>query len=93
MTDITLEQIYRAIVEIKLVTDSVDARLKILNGIVRQHDVDLGILKDWRSSQANAAIHAVGDIKLELARMGAFGGGLGFVLAAVVAVLKAAGWM
>ena len=88
---ISLEQIYRAILEVKVVTDSVDSRLRILNGTVRQHCEDIAVLKDWRASQANQAIHEVGDLKVELAKVGAFGGGLGLVIAITAGVLKALG--
>ena len=88
---ITLEQIYRAIVEVKVVTDSVDSRLRILNGTVRQHAEDLAVLKDWRATQANRAITQVGDLKVELAKIGAFGGGFGLIAAITAAIGKAIG--
>ena len=91
VTPITLEQIYRAIVEVKVVTDSVDTRLRVLNGTVRQHCEDLAVLKDWRASQANKAISQVGDLKVELAKVGAFGGSFGIIIAIAVAIFKAAG--
>jgi hypothetical protein len=88
---ITLDQIYRAVVEIKVISDSMDARLRALNGTVHRLDVELAVLKDWRKSQANHAIREIPDIKMELARMGAFGGGFGLVTVVVLGVLKAAG--
>ena len=88
---ITNEHIYKALLEIKLVTDSVDMRLKILNGTVRQNCTDIAVLKDWRATQANAAIYQVGDLKVELAKIGAFGGSLGLVAGIIAAILKAVG--
>ena len=90
---ITLEQIYRAIIEGRVVMDSVDARLKILNGTVRQHDVDLAVLKDWRASQANRAIEQVGINRVDLAKIGALGGGFGIIMTIGILILKAAGVM
>jgi methylglyoxal synthase len=88
---VTLDHIYRAIVEVKVVTDSMDARLRVLNGTVRQHEMDLAVLKDWRTTQANGAIHQVTDLRVELARAGAWGGGLGIAATIAAAVLKAFG--
>jgi len=88
---ITLDHIYRAIVEVKITTDSMDARLRALNGTVRQHEMDLAILKDWRSTQANGIIRQVGDLRVELARAGVMAGGFGAVAAIAAAVFKAAG--
>ena len=88
---ITLEMIYRAVLESKIITDSIDTRLKILNGTVRQHDTEIAVLKDWRHSQANKAIGQVGELRVEIAKMGAFGGGFGLVAGAVIVVLKVLG--
>jgi len=88
-----LEQIYRAVIESRVVIDSVDARLRILNGTVRTHDIDLAVLKDWRASQANKAIEQVGINRVDLAKIGALGGGFGIIMTIGILILKAAGVM
>ena len=88
---VTLEQVYRAVIESKVVIDSVDARLKILNGTVRTHDVDIAVLKDWRTTQANKTIADVGDLKVEVAKIAAFGGGFGLIAGGIALLLKVIG--
>ena len=88
---ITLEMIYRAIVENKGTIESVDERLRVLNGSVRQNCTDIAVLKDWRSSHANKVLGQVGDLRVEIAKMGAFGGGFGLVAGLVIALLKGFG--
>jgi hypothetical protein len=88
---ITLEQVYRAVLDVKTATLSIDERLKVLNGTVRQHCEDIAVLKDWRASQANEAIHQVGDLRVELARVAVMAGGFGAAATIIAAVLKAFG--
>ena len=88
---ITLALIYRAIVEVKVVSDSLDVRLKALTDSVHRLEIEVGILKDWRATQANNAIKQVSDNRVDLAKMGAIGGGFGIVAVVLGAVLKALG--
>ena len=90
-TIVTLDHVYRAIIEVKVVSDSMDARLKMLNGMVREHEKDLAVLKDWRASQANKAIGQVGDLRVELARAGVMAGSFGLVITVGASILKGLG--
>ena len=102
---VTLARVYEGIVEVKALVASMDSRLRILDATVgrlestvskldstvRGLDKEVAIIKDWRASQADHAIHEIPDIKMEMARMGAFGGVFGLVLAIGAAVLKVMG--
>lgn len=102
---VTLARVYEGIVEVKALVASMDSRLRILDATVsrleatvgkldvtvRGLDKEVAIIKDWRASTVNNAIREIPDIKMELARMGAFGGGIGLVLAITAAILKVTG--
>ena len=66
-------------------------QMKALNGTVRLHDKELAVLKDWRCSQGDAAVKGVQDLKVELAKFGVFGGGMGFMVGVVALAAKVFG--
>jgi hypothetical protein len=85
--------------DIKHLTQEVQAgfaqtneQLRALNGTVRQHETRLSLLESFCDEQVKPIIKTVNENRLELVKLGAFGGGLGGVLAIVVAVGKVLGW-
>ena len=71
---------------------TIDDRLGSQDAIVRVHDKDIAQLKAFCDDQVKPALIKVTDIRIELAKLGAAGGGFGLVVAAVLAVGKASGW-
>jgi len=102
---VTLARVYEGIVEVKALVNSMDSRLRILDSTVsrlestvckldttvRGLDKEVAVIKDWRASQVNHAIREVSDLKVQLAKIAAGGGGFALITAALVAILKAAG--
>ena len=103
--NISLERVYEGIIEVKALVTSADTRLRMLDatvsrletmvsrldGTVHRLDREMAVLNDWRNTQVNHAIQDVGDLKVQLAKMAAGGGGFGLVVAAIIAILKATG--
>jgi hypothetical protein len=69
----------------------VKEHLRTLNGTAARHEADLAVLKDWRASQAQAAVKDVADLKVQLAQLAVKYASLGGVVAIVIWVLKALG--
>jgi len=60
--------------------ESIDQRLKELNGSVRSHEVRLSVLEAFTREQVKPALERLIDVRIELARWGMFGGVGGFVV-------------
>jgi predicted nucleic acid-binding Zn-ribbon protein len=71
---------------------SVAEQLKALNGTVRAHDKEISQLKVFCDEQVKPALVRVQDMRVELAKMAAAGGGFGIMVTALIAAGKAMGW-
>ena len=89
--DVTLDQVYHILTTHGDKLNKIEAHLERLNEHISEQGRDLAVLKDWRASQANGIIKQVGDLRVELAKMGAIAGGFGMVATITAAVLKALG--
>jgi len=101
--EITLALVFQIVQHIDEAVHKIDDGLTTLNGTVRRHNVELAVLKDWRvnhvmevkeaAHEIKENAHEVTGIKIELAKIGAFGGSMGIVIAIVAIAAKAIGWM
>jgi hypothetical protein len=69
----------------------VERQVTSLNGTVRDHDKDITVLKEFEK-RATPLLEKIGDMRVELAKLGAVGGGMGLVFGAILAIGKGAGW-
>ena len=60
--------------------ESIDQRLKELNGSVRSHEVRISVMEAFNKEQVKPALEKLIDVRVELARWGMFGGIGGFVV-------------
>lgn len=65
--------------------------LKALNGTVRSHTTDLTVLKIFCDEQVKPALVRVVDLRIELAKLAAVGGGFGLIATLAAGIGKAAG--
>jgi archaellum component FlaC len=87
----TLEQVLAIVQNTDEKVEKIEEHLKELNGSVRQNTTDVAVLKDWRKSQAQPAVTGVQDLRVEIAKYTALGGGIGVVVSIIGVVLKALG--
>ena len=90
-SDITLEQVYYVAKGCNDRLEKIEEHLEKINGHIGEHCREIAVLKDWRSSRASDAIDSVGDLKVEVAKLGALGGGFGIVAIVLTAILKGFG--
>jgi len=64
----------------------------VLNGTVRAHDSDIKVLKVFCDEQVKPALVKVVDLRIEVAKYLAAGGGFGVVMTVLIGAGKALGW-
>ena len=68
-------------------------QLKALNGTVRAHDKEIGILKVFCEKQVEPALVKVENMRLDIKGLMVQAGGTAAIMAALLAIAKAAGWL